>query len=112
MDTVKFIQESKILLQRISAMNDKVKALLLLDTHQAKWWDVHGCEMWHHANPLVMELQDTLLYESLKLSESLNKSETERYGTMLPKELLEPGWCRKQEEIIKDIRNNPPRKVG
>jgi hypothetical protein len=109
MDSVKFIQESQVLLERVSAMKDKLKALFLLDKHEKKW-NIYNREIWHHENPLVIELQEDLLIRSLDISRSLNKSESERYGNMLSDEILEPGWCRKQEESFQEIMKNPPKK--
>ncbi len=109
MNSQKFIQESQVLLQRISGMKDKVKALFLLTKHETKW-NMYEREIWHHENPLIMELQEDLLIQSLDISRSLNTYESERYGNMLPDEILDPGWCRKQEEHIQDIINNPPKK--
>jgi hypothetical protein len=84
-----WIHESKALLNRVTCMKDKVKALILLDKHQKKW------EPYLH-NIIKEELYDDLLYISLTFSQSLNYSDSERYGNTLPDEILEPGWCKRE----------------
>ncbi len=70
-------------------MKDKVKALILLDKHQEKWGPyLHDI--------IKEEVYDDLLYISLTFSQSLNHSDSERYGNTLPDEILEPGWCKRE----------------
>ncbi len=106
MDIAKYIQETKTVLQRIKGMKDKVKALGVLNQHETKW-EPYEPEIIRqislHTNTDVEELYSDILFYSLKLSQSLDEAETVRYANTLSNEILEPDWCKKQDERLKSI---------
>ena len=95
MDFAKYMKESKQVLQRVEQMKDKVKALILLDTHEKKWHDsIRHIRI--QKDTEVYDIYTDLLNTYLVISKSLTDSEGVRYGNTLPDEILEQDWCKKQ----------------
>jgi proline dehydrogenase len=106
MDTSKYIQESKQVLNRITNMKDRVKALKTLDNHEDKWRAQKReifIEILKNKNETVDEIHSELSYQYFKIKEQMTDSEIERYGNSLPDDLLDPDWCKNQREHIERL---------
>ena len=72
-----FINESKKTLQRIDLINDKIKALNIIDKYQEKW-DIYY-------NTYITKYQESwdiysdIIYKWIIIKESLNEKEEMRY---------------------------------
>ncbi len=103
MDFVKYIRESRQSIKQANKTKNKVQALKILDQHDDKWEEYKRnilIEILVNKNTELDEVHSELSYCWYKIKDSMTIEEQERYGDMLPDEMLDSNWTRQQKERI------------
>jgi hypothetical protein len=93
-----FIKSINNTLNRVSQMKDKVKARIILD----KFIDMseENYYLYFFADEELWEIYSDILYKYRLISENMNENEIKQYGTHLTNIILNPDWCKKEQEIF------------
>lgn len=97
-DRQEFINNVKNVINRVSNMKDKVKALKTLDNFQDKnekdnyLFIFEDNDLWDIYTDIIIKWQE--------IKRTLTEKESDRYGNSLPDEMLDINWCKNTREVL------------
>ena len=86
-------------LNRVKNMNDKVKALLILDRHEDELAEKYFKYIYTD-DELYTDYYMELNWKWQEIRDSMTEKEHERYGNALPKEMEDVNWSKNARETF------------